>query len=358
MGNNSVKQIEIDIVELLRLLWNKRKLIIRNCIIGGVLSIIIAFSIPKEYTSTVVLAPEFTSGTKVSEGFSSLASIAGIDLSTMSKNQDALYPELYPQIVSSTPFLCDLMSLELETKDGELRTNMYKYLTKHQKMPWWGYIIVAPVAVVRRIAGLNENDTIISSSGSEISLTRRQYLTLESLKKKIVTDVDPGNFLVTINVTMQDQKISAYVASMVAEKLKERITEYRTAKAKADLQYIDQIFKDIESKYKQTQTIYADYTNQHQRITNVRYQVEQERLKNEMDLAFNVYMQMAQQREMAVAKIQEETPVCVTIQPAVIPILASSPKKMMIGLLFVFLAFFGTSGWVILKNRILDKIKF
>lgn len=357
MNNNSVKQIEIDIVALFRLLWNKRKLIIRNCVIGGVLAIIVAFSIPKEYTSIVVLAPEYASGTKVSEGFNSLAAMAGIDLSTMSKAQDALYPELYPQIVSSTPFLCDLMSLQLESKDGELHTNMYKYLNKHQKMPWWSYIVVAPVALVRRLTGSNQNDTIIPVLGKEISLTRRQFLTLESLKKKITTDVDPGNFVVTINVTMQDPKISAYVASVVADKLKERITEYRTAKAKSDLQYVEQIYADIESKYKKAQTIYADYTNQHQRITNVKYQVEQERLKNEMDLAFNLYMQMAQQREMALAKIQEETPVGVTIQPAVIPILASAPKKMMIGLLFVFLAFFGTSGWVILKNRILDKIK-
>lgn len=356
--DNNIKQNEIDIVELLRLLWNRRKLIIKNCVIGGVLSIIIAFSIPKEYTSSVVLAPEFTSSTKVSDGFSSLASMAGIDISAISKSQDALYPELYPQIVSSTPFLCDLMSLELETKDGELRTNMYRYLNKHQKLPWWSYIIVAPVAIVRRIAGQNQSDSVISVSGSEISLTRRQYLTLESLKKKITTDVDPGNFVVTINVTMQDPKISAYVASVVADKLKERITEYRTAKAKSDLQYVEQIFADVESKYKQAQNIYADYTNQHQRITNIKYQVEQERLKNEMDLAFNLYLQMAQQREMAIAKIQEETLVCVTIQPAVIPILASAPKKMMIGLLFVFLAFFGTCGWVILKNRILDKIKF
>lgn len=357
MNNNSVKQIEIDIVALFRLLWNKRKLIIRNCVIGGVLAIIVAFSIPKEYTSTVVFAPEFTSSTKVSDGFSSLASMAGFDISTISKSQDALYPELYPQIVSSTPFLCDLMSLQLESKDGELHTNMYKYLSKHQKMPWWSYIIVAPVALVRRLTGLNQNDTIVPVRGEEISLTRRQFLILESLKKKITTNVDPGNFVVTINVTMQDPKISAYVASVVADKLKERITEYRTAKANSDLQYLEQVFADVESKYKKAQTIYADYTNQHQRITNIKYQVEQERLKNEMDLAFNLYMQMAQQREMAFAKIQEETPVGVTIQPAVIPILASAPKKMMIGLLFVFLSFFGTCGWVILKNRILDKIK-
>lgn len=355
MNNNSVKQIEIDIVALFRLLWNKRKLIIRNCVIGGVLAIIVAFSIPKEYTSTVVLAPEFVSGTKLSDGFSSLASMAGIDISAIPKSQDALYPELYPQIVSSTPFLCDLMSLQLESKDGELRTNMYRYLNKHQKMPWWNYIIAVPVGVVRRIAGLEEGDTIMPIDGAEMNMTRRQFLTIKSLGKKIDVNVDKGNFVITINVTMQDPKISAFVANIVADKLQQSIGEYRSAKARKDMQYVGNLYTEAQQKYFTAQKDYADFVQQHQRIVDMQYQIEQDRLENEKELAFNVYMQMAQNYEMAKAKIQEETPVCVVMQPAIIPIKASSPKKMMIGLLFVFLAFFGTSSWVIVKNRVLDR---
>ncbi|MBQ8257058.1 MAG: chain-length determining protein [Bacteroidaceae bacterium] len=356
MSNNSVKQIEIDIVALFRLLWNKRKLIIKNCFIAGVLSIIIAFSIPKEYTSTVVLAPEFSSGTNVSEGFGALASMAGIDLSAISKSQDALYPELYPQIVSSTPFLCSLMTVPVESKDGELRTIMYDYLTKHQKMPWWNYIVAVPVGIVRRLVGLEQGDTIVPVDGHDMNMTRRQFLTLKSLDKKILVSVDKGNYVITLNVTMQDPKISAHVANVVAEKLQQSIGEYRSAKARKDLQYVQQLFLEAQGKYNNAQKIFADYVNQHQRIVDMQYQVEQERLENEKDLAFNVYMQMAQSLEMARAKVQEETPVCVMVQPAIIPIKATSPKKIMLGLLFVFLAFFGTTGWIIVKDRILDKI--
>jgi uncharacterized protein involved in exopolysaccharide biosynthesis len=42
------------------------------------------------------------------------------------------------------------------------------------------------------------------------------------------------------------------------------------------------------------------------------------------------------------------------MQPAIVPVKASSPKKMMMGLLFVFLAFFGTVAWFIIKDRIID----
>ena len=62
MENSGIK----DIVSIVLLLWSKRKRLITNVFIGGVLSIVIAYSIPKEYTSTVVLAPEFASGMSVS----------------------------------------------------------------------------------------------------------------------------------------------------------------------------------------------------------------------------------------------------------------------------------------------------
>jgi uncharacterized protein involved in exopolysaccharide biosynthesis len=84
------------------------------------------------------------------------------------------------------------------------------------------------------------------------------------------------------------------------------------------------------------------------------YLIEQNRLSNEQDLAFNVYNQIAQQLEMARAKVAESTPVCVVMQPAIVPIKASSPKKIMIGLLYVFLAFFGTTAWMLIDECIIS----
>ena len=75
----------------------------------------------------------------------------------------------------------------------------------------------------------------------------------------------------------------------------------------------------------------------------MQYQIEQNRLLNEQDLAFNVYNQIAQQLEMARAKVAESTPVCVVMQPAIMPVKASSPKKMMMGLLYVLSTFIALS---------------
>ncbi len=345
---------EYDIVGLVLLLWSKRKRIIINCFIGGVLSIIIAFSIPKEYTSTVVMAPESSSSSGMSGNLGMLASMAGVNLGSMSGGEDALYPELYPQIVSSTPFLCDLMSLQVETKDGELCTTLYDYLGNHGKSPWWSLAIETPIKAIKRWVGAEKEDTIMPVKGTEMNMTRTQYLMLQSLNDRIAVNVDKGNFVITLDITMQDPKIAAYVASIVADNLQEYIGAYRSAKARKDLAYTEMLYNETQGKYHDAQRAYAEYVDQHQGTIRMQHQIEEKRLSNELDLAFSVYNQIAQQLEMARAKVAESTPVCVVMQPAIMPIKASSPKKMMMGLMFVFLAFFGTAAWIIIKDRIID----
>lgn len=355
---NIKKQKDIEIISLVLLLWNKRKRIIVNCFIGGILSIIVAFSIPKQYTSTVVMAPEFSSGASISGGLGTLASMAGFNLGGVSGNEDALYPELYPQIVSSTPFLCDVMNLQVETKDGELKTSVYDYLVNHRKEPWWSKMIVAPFKWIKRLIGGKEKEDIIPFDAEEMTLSRRQFLALKSLDNLISVNVDKGNFVITLSVTMQDPKIASHVATVVSENLQEYIGKYRSAKARKDLAYTEKLHTEAQKKYYAAQQAYAQYADQHQGVVKMQYQIEQDRLSNEQDLAFNVYNQISQQLEMARAKVAESTPVCVVMQPAIVPVKASSPKKMIMGLLYVFLAFFGTAAWYIVKECLLaERIK-
>lgn len=352
---NTKKQKETDIIGLILLLWSKRKRIIINCFIGGILSIIVAFSIPKQYTSTVVMAPESSSGTSVSGGLGALASMAGFNLGGLSGSEDALYPELYPQIVSSTPFLCDVMNLQVETINGELKTSVYDYLVNHQKSPWWSKMIATPFKWIKRLTGGEKKEDIIPLDAEEMTLSRRQYLTLKSLDDLISVNVDKGNFVITLDVTMQDPKIASYVATVVSENLQEYIGKYRSAKARKDLAYTEKLYTEAQEKYYKAQQAYAAYADQHQGVVKMQYQIEQDRLSNEQDLAFNVYNQIAQQLEMARAKVAESTPVCVVMQPAIVPVKASSPKKMMMGLLYVFLTFFGTVAWILVDEYIISR---
>jgi len=345
------KGTSLDFIGIIMLLLSKWKLLLKACIIGGILSIIIAFSIPKEYTSTVVLAPEMASGGGISSSFGSLAAMAGIDLGGLSGAEDAVYPELYPQIISSTPFLTELMELPVKTKDDKLETDLYHYLRYKQRYPWWSLALQAPGKLIKKLTSHAAADTIIPSRAADpMRLSRSQQLVLKSLDKKISTSVDKGNNVITLNVTMQDPLIAAVVAQEVSDNLQQYVADYRSAKARKDLQYTETLYNEAREKYYAAQQAYADYADKHQNMVLLQYQIEQERLQNEQELAFNVFNQLSGQLELSRAKVAESTPVCVVMQPPFTPFKASSPKKMMMGILYVFLAFFGTAAWIVIKE--------
>lgn len=352
MENSGIK----DIVSIVLLLWSKRKRLITNVFIGGLLSIVIAYSIPKEYTSTVVLAPEFSSGMSMSGSISSLASMAGIDLGAGS--EDAFYPELYPQIVSSVPFLCELLETEVAAKykRDTINVTLYEYIKEYQRDPWWISIIGAPGKMIQKMKNNLSVDSVLPSvKNNNYILSRRQQLVMRSLNEKIGVNVDKGTSVITLSVTMQDPHVAAKMTQVVSDKLQEYIKDYRTAKAKSDYEQTERIFSESQSKYLKAKQAYAEYYDKHQNITKMQYQIEMDRLQNEQEVAFNVYNQLAQQLEITRSKLLESTPVVVVVEPPILPYKASSPKKMMMGLLYVFLAFFGTAFWIILKDRIIDK---
>ena len=49
---------EIDLIELAQKVWASRKLVFKACGIAALVGLVVAFSIPKEYSTSVTLAPE------------------------------------------------------------------------------------------------------------------------------------------------------------------------------------------------------------------------------------------------------------------------------------------------------------
>ena len=349
------KGSEEGIIDILLLIWSKRKLLFINCVIGAVLAVIIAFSTPKQYMATSVMAPEMVSGGMSLSSLGNLASMAGLNFSGQGAGNDAFYPELYPQIVSSTPFLSEILEMQVVSKDGEIDTTLYEYLRAHQATAWWTKIYSVPLSWF-----VDEEEIVPAGNGQgehsgDYMLSKQQYKLHMALEKRIAVSVDKGNNMITIDVTMQDPKIAARVANAVSEKLQRYVEKYRSAKARKDLEYAEIFFKDSEAKYLEAQKAYAEYAEQHKNIVNAKYQIELDRLSQEKELVFNNYSQMAQNLEVARVRVQEQTPVCVVVQPAYAPIKAASPKKVMMLLLYVFIAFFGTVTWIVVQDKIVNR---
>ena len=344
---------EIDLIDLLRKVIAMRKTLYKAAGIGLVVGMIIAFSIPREYTVSVTLAPEMGSDAKSSGLASMAASFLGAN--AMNATPDALNATLSNEIVSSTPFLLELFDTHIQTLDGELDTTLMAYLDE-QRIPWWSLILGVPGKAIGAIKELISEKADTIAVLNPFQLTKEENEKVETLRKTVVANVDKKTGITTLSVSLQDPKVTAIVADSVVSKLQQYIINYRIAKAKEDCAYLEQLYKERQQEYYDAQQRYARYVDANKSLILQSVRAEQERLQNDMNLAFQVYSQVAQQLQVARAKIQEEKPVFAVVEPATVPLQASNSRKIVV-IGIVFLALVGTLGWKLFGAPCLQQFK-
>jgi uncharacterized protein involved in exopolysaccharide biosynthesis len=117
------------------------------------------------------------------------------------------------------------------------------------------------------------------------------------------------------------------------------------------------LFEERKQEYYTAQKEYAEYVDSHDNLILQSVRAEQERLQNEMSLTYQVYSQVANQLQVARAKVQEEKPVFAVVEPAVIPLKTSGLGMKVYVLLFIFLSIFVMLGWVLFGKKIFDSLK-
>ena len=357
-NNHNDEEIEIDLIGILRKIIGIRKTIYKAAGIGLVIGIIVAISIPKQYTVGVTLSPEM--GNTKAGGLSGLAaSFLGSGMA-INEGTDALNASLSADIVSSTPFLLELSTMKIPALEGETMTlNVY---LDEESSPWWSYVIGLPGMVIGGVKSLftEEESELVPSDKANlgtIELSKKESKKIESLKKKILASVDKKTSMTTVSVTLQNPKVAAVVADSVVRKLQEYIIDYRTSKAKEDCLYLERLFKERQQEYYDAQKKYADYMDSHDNIILQSVRAEQERLQNDMSLAYQVYSQVANQLQVARAKVQGEKPVFAVVEPAVIPLYPSGTSRKIYVLAFIFLSVCIVISWKLFGEDILNKFK-
>lgn len=354
-GINIVEDIKV-VFKFVRMLWGERKLYCKVCGCAIVAALVIAFSIPKKYTAEVTLAPEIA-GEGDMGGLSSLASMAGISLGGALGNNDAIGPDLYPMVIHSKDYLIRLFDIpvSIEKGDSVFTTTYYDYLLNHQKIAWWGYpmkgigLLMKAILPAKAKGGNGDSE---SGERNYMFLSEDERTAIARMQSNIVCSVDKKTGIITLSSIAQDPVVAAVLVDSARMALNQFIIEYRTNKAWQDYHYMYKLYEQAKADYTKAQTAFADFADSNLNLTSMRAQAKHDDLQNEVQLAYSVYNQMANQLQLVRAKIQENTPVYTVIDSATVPERASSPKKMLLMIAFVFLAFVGTTGWIFFRQII------
>lgn len=345
---------EIDLLELIVKLWKQRKRIYKAAGYGAIIGLVVAFSLPREYTVSVTLSPE--SGKTGGSSLLGMASMLGLSDATIA-DADALNVSLFPEIIASTPFALELYSMQVKPEKSDTTVALHQFMEEQSK-PWWGYLFELPGKAIGGMISLFLGEEPEERNIPDpFHLTKDEEKLVKAIKESMKAEADKTTGITTITVTLQDPVVTAVVADSVVNKLQQYIADYRTRKATEDFNYQEVIYNKAKAEFYSLQQEYARYVDRNQKITLQSAKIEQERMKDQYDLAYQLFQQAATQLEVFRAKIQEDKPVFAVVEPASVPLKPSAPRKVIILIGFVFLAVVGSGAWILFGKELWEDVK-
>lgn len=308
--------ININFKAFFQILWKEKLIILLVTALFTTGGIYYAFTAREEFISEGKILPEvFGKGSSMG-GLSGLAALAGVNLGDMSSS-DAIRPDLYPEVLKSTPFFLELLKMKVNNKEGKLIPFEEYYKTTFKD----------------DLEGIKENAYKVKSEGEPyVVLTKQQAFIIKDLRKRIIATSDKKTGIMSFSVKFPDPVVAANVATLSMAYLTDYVTTYRTQKVKKDLNFLEDRLAEAKGKYFSTQERKAQYSDQYQ-LPNIRLKaadIQRERIESQYSISQAMYNELVRQYEQAKIKVQQETPVFKVLEPASVPVKRSEPQRVVI----------------------------
>jgi len=340
----------IDLVALLKQIYEGRKLIVLSAIGAAILGVIIALATPNSYTSGSTFIPQTGGESKPSSSLSGLASLAGINLGGVSGGSD-IPPTLYPQIISSVPYRLELLEQTLNV--GSEEVVLKDYLLDDTGPSVLGvikkYTIGLPGLILGALRGSSSDDGVNDSSTTYQISEEEQHL-FELLNTKLVLSLNEKEGFITLQFSDENKLIAAQVAESAKELLQERIIDFKSQSARELLVFTHRQFEENKASYERLQDSIAVFKDQNLNISSSLYQNRLDRLVRELNIASSVVEQLATQLEQAKLQVNKDTPVFTVIEPVSVPFERSAPNRSLIVVIWTFLGVVLSTGYVLVKD--------
>lgn len=323
----------IDIIALLKSLWEGRKTIIICTGVFIVLGLVAALTMKRTYSVTTVMVPQVSSGGG-SSSLSSLASLAGINLSSGSTGGE-LSPVIYPQIVSSVPFRRELINEPLHYAEADSAVSMLTYYTEIAKPSVMDgilkYTVGLPGVIMGAIRGEKE-PLVMPTDGADdggmkpLVIGEDEEKVLKAVGNAVSLAVDKKDGYLTLTVDGTEPIMTAELALKAQQLLQEEVTRFRVEKSRSDLEYIQARYDEVKKETELYQEQLASVTDRSQDVTTTRARIGRDRIQAKYNLSNSIFTDIAKQLEQAKMQVKMDTPVFTIIQPVAVPTQPSNSR--------------------------------
>ncbi|QJD78364.1 GNVR domain-containing protein [Spirosoma rhododendri] len=313
--------IEVSVADIIGFFRDNRRRILVGALIGLFLGALYAFSKPNVYTAQVSVMPEIQAkGSGSLGGLGSLAGLAGINIDNLS-GQDAIRPDLYPNVLQSIPFALYLLKQPVSSAKLKKQLPLSAYMDETGKS-WLGTLFATDKA--------DEQSVKLPVNPQLIELTKEQNDNIKGVLATVTGTYDKKTGILTISATEPEAVIAATTAQNSLNYLTNYITTYRTEKSRRQVEFLRRQTAEAKSRYQAAEYALSNYRDSNRAIYLNTAKLEEQRLQADYLLTQSVYNELSKQLEQAKIKVQEETPVFKTLEPASVPLQKSGPKRTII----------------------------
>jgi len=347
---NHQKEVEIDLIELAKLIWLRRRFIVKVTSVFIIMGFIIAFTSPEEYETSCTLIPEaINEQGKLGGSLGGLASLAGVDLGGLSSGSQGINPALYQSVSRSTPFLLSLLRQEYFFSSINDTLSVQDYYMNHFRVSLFGWVLSVPGKLIGWLKPSQIEETARTVDSHALQLTKDEQTMIENLKSRVFVEMDWDLSIVTIKVEMQDPIVAAQMTQFTQNYITQYVTDYSISKSMQQLQTTREIYVQRKKDFERAQIELASFRDKNRNVTTARTRAEEERLQSEYNLAFNVYNQLAQKLEALKLQVEENKPVFTVLEPVKVPVDKSKPKRAIIVIMSMMIGLILPSGFIVIN---------
>lgn len=313
---------ELNIFQLLWIIWSKRKMLIRNLIIFMVLGVLYVILSADVYSSGSTFVPKIRGNSRAASRLNSLASLAGVNFNSGGSGAE-IPPQLYRRIVKSTPFKLALLNAEVEPK-GLNRAITYKeYYEEHFKPAPISYVtqytIGLPRLILRSLRPKRQEQPSAKEDSVFIRLSPEDRVHFQRLNEQVSLKFSELEGIVELTITMPEPLMAAQMARYAQDYLQEKVIEYKLIDAREELQFTEDLFKQKRGEFEDAMANLTRFQDQNLQLSTATAASELQKLQSDFDLAFGVYSDIARQYEQVKLQVNKDTPIFSIIEPVSVP---------------------------------------
>jgi len=178
----------------------------------------------------------------------------GISASDLGGSSSSIPPQLFPNIVQSLPYQVELMNTEVYFAKYDTIATVHDFFREIHSPSVSGYVKQFTLGLPGQIIGLfkeeQEDRPLPQKVDREavLSLSKEQMETVKMLRNRLSISVDEETGILTLNSTFPDPQAAAEVGQKSIQLLKENIKEYRTQKARQNLQFVQEQVQEAKHR--------------------------------------------------------------------------------------------------------------